>query len=126
VDIWNTTAPAFGFNSSGKSGQKTGPPAQYEEHKLQSAALKIIADHPAARPLFLSYNFHTCHAPLQAPQDIYNHFSFISDNDNRRVYQSMVSVMDSVSRIASRSPPDHTWPLYVSPPDHPWPLRIWP
>ncbi len=46
------------------------------------------------QPLFYFWAPHSIHAPLEVPEDAYEHFSYITENDHRRRYQSMVWNID--------------------------------
>lgn len=80
VDLWDTSKPAYGINGSceayynGSHGchqpgtnpsYTTGPEELYEEHKLIGRVLDVIAAHDAETPLFVNYDSHIVHSPLQ-------------------------------------------------------------
>ena len=78
-----------------------GTVADYEEHKFAQYALKVIAEHNASDPLFLNYNMHVIHEPLQAP---HSYFEAQAARTNatfpdaaaqpRAIYHSMVKFAD--------------------------------
>jgi arylsulfatase I/J len=89
VDLWDTEGPATGLNAS-------GPDGGYEERIFTDRALRVIAAHPPALPLFLYYALHTsCVGPhgLQAPARFYEALSFIDDPDRRKNH-AMIAFMD--------------------------------
>jgi hypothetical protein len=80
VDLWDTTAPAYGQNGSclayynGSHGcaqpgtnpaYTVGPEELYEEHKLVSRVLSVIGKADPDTPLFINYDSHIVHSPLQ-------------------------------------------------------------
>ena len=76
----------------------------YEERMFVDRIVQIIDEHPddPAHPLFINYDSHIVHSPLQAPADLYHRFDFM-DNDydkHRQLYAAMVAYLDSgVGRI---------------------------
>lgn len=73
----------------------------YEEYKFAQHALKLIQDHDASSPLFLNYDFHVAHEPIELPrnyfekQQVFTDKSGVADYDHRRTtYQGMVNFMD--------------------------------
>eukprot|EP01084_Bolivina_argentea_P227476 384168_1 len=102
VDLWDTTAPAYGINST-----------LYEELLFANRVYDIINNHSANEPLFLVYTPHICHTPYQVPKE---YFVVYPNDDNmcnankiypgfnasntgphcRSVYQSMVNLLDII------------------------------
>eukprot|EP00041_Stephanoeca_diplocostata_P005929 m.71207 g.71207 ORF g.71207 m.71207 type:complete len:409 (-) comp16081_c0_seq6:39-1265(-) len=116
VDMWDTSHPANTLNGScmeyynnthgcaqpGTNGGYTvGPEDLYEEHKFVARVLSIIENHDPATPLFLNYDSHICHSPLQVPQEFFDKFGFINSSDvpdwdfHRHLYAAMVNYVDT-------------------------------
>ena len=132
VDLWRANAThGSGSGGHGARGENGTAPTSsdwawlppgcngtleaFEETKFANEALAVIAAHPGSSPgnnnnpatpqppLFLSYNFHVAHEPIELPRV---HFeaqrrrtaaSGVGDFDNRRTtYQGMVNFMDGV------------------------------
>ena len=76
----------------------------YEEKIFVDRVVQIIDEHPddPDHPLFINYDSHIVHSPLQAPADLYHRFDFM-ENDwdhHRQIYAAMVAYLDSgVGRI---------------------------
>ncbi len=51
-----------------------GSVEDYEEFKFVERVEKIILEHDASTPLFLAYNLHVTHDPLQVPLQYYQQF----------------------------------------------------
>ena len=85
VDIWGTTEPAFGLNTTGPDG--------YEEGLFREQLLKIVMSHDPSQPLFLYYATHAPHGPYEVPDSYLNKFSFI-DYYYRQIYHAMVLYVD--------------------------------
>ena len=74
----------------------------YEETKFEQRATKIIAEHDPSKPLFLNYDFHLVHEPLQVPTAYFDAFDFIATSaagdfkHNRQYYHAMVKFADDV------------------------------
>lgn len=104
VDLWATDRPAWGQNTScrlgqchpasvpvaygGASGHKggigaaysLGPDEIYEETLLRDRVLAIIeAWNQGDLPLFINYDSHVAHSPLQAPESAFERFAFIAN-----------------------------------------------
>jgi arylsulfatase A-like enzyme len=56
-------------------------------------AARVIETHDENKPLFLYLAFTAPHTPFQAPQEYLDRYSHI-ENENRRAYAAMISVMD--------------------------------
>eukprot|EP00039_Didymoeca_costata_P001708 m.54477 g.54477 ORF g.54477 m.54477 type:complete len:583 (-) comp10929_c0_seq2:800-2548(-) len=117
VDLWDTDGPANKLNGScegyyngthgcfqpGTNKQYTiGPDVLYEEHIFRMRALNIIQAHDPSTPLFLNYDSHIVHSPLQVPTPAFDHFAFMENAStpdwdyHRRIYTSMVHYVDGV------------------------------
>ena len=79
---------------------------EYSTDLYTSKALDVIQSHDQSKPLFL-YLAHQAvhsannHQPLQAPEDLINKFSNISD-PRRRIFAAMVTSLDqSVGKVGS-------------------------
>jgi len=64
-------------------------------HSLKKCLLQVLNEHNPSTPLFLYYAPHIVHAPLQVPDNYANKFNFI-DNQNRQIYDAMVTYLDEV------------------------------
>ena len=53
---------------------------RYEEHKLVARVLNVIAEHDPSTPLFINYDSHIVHSPLQVPQEFFDKFLFIENS----------------------------------------------
>lgn len=81
-----------------------GPEAIYEEKMFVDRVVQIIDEHPddPEHPLFINYDSHIVHSPLQAPDVLFHSFDFMEDDwdKHRQIYASMVAYLDSgVGRI---------------------------
>src|SRR5262249_50376518 len=65
----------------------------YVTSMLGADAVKLIAAHDAATPLFLYLAFTAPHAPYQAPQRNLEQYAGIDDR-SRRAYAAMISALD--------------------------------
>jgi len=65
----------------------------YSTTLIGSEAVKLIASHDAAAPLFLYLTFNAPHAPYQAPQDYLDRYKNIAD-PSRRAYAAAITAMD--------------------------------
>lgn len=82
VDLWNTTEPAFGRNGSEPSTTPLGPVDDYIEYKFAQYAYNILETYdPNDGPLFLNYDFHIAHLPMQVPTQYFNRFNFMKDGE---------------------------------------------
>lgn len=112
IDIWDTDRPAFGMNSSclafyggahgceqpgTNPGYTVGPEMIYEEKIFVDRALQIVDEHPVDQPLFLNYDSHIVHSPLQAPANLFHSFDFMTNDydRHRQIYASMVAYLDT-------------------------------
>ena len=68
VDLWQTDHPAHGLNGS----RTIGSVVDYEEWKFEQQVLSIINSHDPSTPLFLNYDPHLIHEPLEVPEVYYN------------------------------------------------------
>ena len=101
VDLWATDKPASTENGT-TDEHPEGSMEGYEEYKFEQHVLGIIRDHDPATPLFLNYDMHIVHEPLQVP-DLYLHkFDFIANSTakdfqgHRQYYHAMVHFADAV------------------------------
>jgi arylsulfatase B len=103
VDLWDTDAPAATENGTAHVGSVQG----YEEYKFQDHVLSVIDAHNPSVPLFLNYDMHVIHAPMQAPDVYLSQFDFIAHSScgdhtgpeglgNRQTYAAMVRFADDV------------------------------
>ena len=83
IDLYDTDTPASSLNGT-----------KYEEYIFRDRMLKIIREHDSSRPLFLNYASKIVHYPLQVPIEYQEKFSFIQDDDNRKMYHAMVNFLD--------------------------------
>ncbi len=83
IDLYDTDHPASDLNGTA-----------YEEYIFRDRMLKIIREHDGSRPLFLNYASKIVHYPLQVPIEYQEKFSFIQDDDNRKMYHAMVNFLD--------------------------------
>eukprot|EP01062_Namystynia_karyoxenos_P052672 TRINITY_DN422_c0_g2_i3.p1 TRINITY_DN422_c0_g2~~TRINITY_DN422_c0_g2_i3.p1 ORF type:complete len:569 (+),score=189.30 TRINITY_DN422_c0_g2_i3:107-1708(+) len=82
VDFWDTDKPAKDLAGT-----------QYEEFLFRDRVISILRNHDQSKPLYLNYCSKVAHYPLQSPREYQEKFSFI-ENPNRRMYHSMVNVLD--------------------------------
>ena len=81
---------------------RTGSVEAYEEYKFEQHVLGIIRDHDPATPLFLNYDMHIVHEPLQVPDVFLHKFDFIANSTakdfqgHRQHYHAMVHFADAV------------------------------
>lgn len=74
VDLWthNSTTP--------EGPARTLNGTQYVEYIFRDRVLEILEQHdPSQGPLYLQYNPHVAHCPLQVPQDWLERFTFPND-----------------------------------------------
>jgi arylsulfatase I/J len=100
VDLIRNDAPAYGENSTG-----------WIDYQFLEEAKTIIQNHPVGSPLFLLHSFHTIHAPLNAPAELYHaveeygeppcadnmatcFLKYPIDERDRRSYAAMVTFTD--------------------------------
>jgi len=57
-------------DANGQQGP-AGPPTTWVDYEFLDESKKIIAEHPTSDPLFLLHSFHSIHAPLNAPVELY-------------------------------------------------------
>ncbi|CAG0905637.1 unnamed protein product, partial [Darwinula stevensoni] len=81
LDFWDGERPARGVRGV------------YSTDLLRRRAVEIIEGHDPSRPLFLYLAFQSPHAPLQAPEEYVERYSYVED-PNRRKYLGMVTAMD--------------------------------
>eukprot|EP00947_MAST-08B_sp_MAST-8B-sp1_P005800 g5800.t1 len=106
VDLWDTDHGAtHAHGTLDNSSGTTGSVRDYEEYKFGQRALDVIAAHDttsAGRPLFLSYNSHVVHDPLQVPKVYEDAFGFVHDDlvvegtHQRRTYAAMIKFADDI------------------------------
>ena len=65
----------------------------YTTTLIAREAVRIIAEHDKAKPLFLYVPFNAPHTPLQAPKKYRDHYADWADQQ-RAIYAAMVSCMD--------------------------------
>ena len=100
-DLWSQNASAAGpafdriNNRTCTAGRQNSSRCVFEEYLFHSQALRLIAAHDAAAPLFLNYAPHLVHAPMQAPASYLEKFSFIPDK-TRATYAAMTNMLDDV------------------------------
>ena len=100
-DLWFQNASAAGpaFDRINRRAcsvkQQNTSGCVFEEFLFREQALRLIAAHNAATPLFLNYAPHLVHAPMQAPVSYLEKFAFISD-PTRATYAAMVNMLDDV------------------------------
>ena len=98
VDLWATDKPAATENGTRIVGSVEG----YEEYKFEQHVLAVIEAHDASSPLFLNYDFHIVHEPMQVPDVYLAKFDFIANSScgdhktNRQHYHAMVNFADGV------------------------------
>lgn len=63
----------------------------YATDLFTQESIKVIQKHNKKNPLFLYISHLAPHAPLQAPQEVINKFSYIKDMP-RRIYAAMVCI----------------------------------
>ena len=83
IDLYDTDHPVSDLNGTA-----------YEEYIFRDRMLKIIREHDSSKPLFLNYASKIVHYPLQVPIEYQEKFSFIQDDDNRKMYHAMVNFLD--------------------------------
>lgn len=107
TDLWSNGQPAYGLNSS----------STYIETLFAARLAHIIDSHdPSTGPLYLQYNSHVLRWPLQVPQEWYDKFDFVEDDEAacgddipyvwpgantsvlscRRQFQAMLAIVDEV------------------------------
>ena len=101
VDLWDTDHGASSQNGTREVGSVEG----YEEWKFEQHVLRVIGGHDASNasaPLFLNYDFHIVHEPMQVPDVFLDKFAFIAKSSakdyktNRQHYHAMVNFADGV------------------------------
>lgn len=105
VDLWDTGAPAKKLNGT-----------KYVEYLFQDRVLETIANHNmSSGPLYIQYDPHIAHCPLQVPSDWLAKFNYSNDEPLcssqtsyifpgstqadyrcRNQYEAMVALLDSV------------------------------
>lgn len=76
VDLWQTDHPAHGLNGS----RTIDSVVDYEEWKFEQQVLSIINSHDPSTPLFLNYDPHLIHEPLEVPEVYYNKVGVFSQS----------------------------------------------
>ena len=96
VDLWATTAPAYGQNNSWDCSQTNQPATcKYEDEIFVEEVLARIAAHDVTTPFFMFWAPHIAHAPLEVPQAYLDKFAFINDKP-RQFYAAMVNYVDGL------------------------------
>lgn len=96
VDLWATTAPAYGQNNSWDCSQTNQPATcKYEDELFVEEVLARIAAHDVTTPFFMFWAPHIAHAPLEVPQAYVDKFAFINDKP-RQYYAAMVNYVDGL------------------------------
>jgi len=70
TDLWDTDKPAYGKNGSA-----------YEEDLFLQRVVDVVTSHSPDDPLFLFWAPHLVHCPLQVPENYYNNFTWITDDE---------------------------------------------
>lgn len=84
------------WQRDGKFFQEEG----YYTELIGDEAVNIIKEHDTKNPLFLYVASLAVHTPLQAPQEEIDVYNGIFENEDRRIYAAMMSVLDKqVGRI---------------------------
>jgi arylsulfatase I/J len=97
-----------------------GTVTDYEEWKFSQYAARVIRDHNATdkyHPLFLNYNMHVVHEPLQAPhpyfaaQEVLTNATYPdAPSQPRAIYHSMVKFADDVlGNLTATLKSNHMW-----------------
>eukprot|EP00937_MAST-01D_sp_MAST-1D-sp2_P000373 g373.t1 len=101
VDLWDTDHGASTQNGT-TAAQPKGSVEAYEEYKFEQHVLSIIEQHDPKDPLFLNYDMHIVHEPLEVPDVFLQKFDFIANSSakdfkgNRQHYHAMVNFADAV------------------------------
>eukprot|EP00039_Didymoeca_costata_P024829 m.11611 g.11611 ORF g.11611 m.11611 type:complete len:580 (-) comp4490_c0_seq1:211-1950(-) len=116
VDMWITNGSgygsgAFGMNGTAPTSSNTsnvpagvnGSIVDYEEWKFAKYVTNLLQNHDYSVPLFLNYDLHIAHEPIEVPREYFDKqenivkMSRIGDYDYRRTtYQAMVKFMDEI------------------------------
>jgi arylsulfatase A-like enzyme len=95
TDLWASSGPAYGLNSSWACSQAHQPAScRYEEDVFANFTLGALRAHDPAVPLFMYYAPHSVHAPLEVPAAQLAKFAFIKDAP-RQKYAAMVNYVDA-------------------------------
>ncbi len=84
VDLWDGLRPAYGRNGTA-----------YSCNMYASAAVRLIRQHDATRPLFLVLSFQQAHSPFQCP---WRHQDASIVPAGRRIFHGMVTCVDEATR----------------------------
>jgi arylsulfatase A-like enzyme len=96
TDLWGSTSPALGLNSSWACSNAHQPAScHYEEDIFLNFTLAQIAAHNASAPLMLYYAPHSVHMPLEVPAAQLAKFSNITDSVPRQYYTAMTNYVDA-------------------------------
>ena len=71
----------------------------YTTTLLGNAAVKLIAEHEAATPLYLYLTFNAPHTPYQATQEYLDRYKHISDPSRRAYAGSITAMDDQIGRV---------------------------
>lgn len=95
TDLWASSGPAYGLNSSWACSQAHQPAScKYEEDVFANFTLSALRAHDPAVPLFMYYAPHSVHVPLEVPAAQLAKFAFIQDAP-RQKYAAMVNYVDA-------------------------------
>ncbi|MDG3003836.1 arylsulfatase B [Paludisphaera mucosa] len=99
----------------------------YSTHLLAGEAVRVIAEHDVARPLFLYVPFNGVHAPHQVPDRYKEPYSTLAEP--RRTYAGMLAAVDEAvgqiaGAIAKKGIGDHTLIVFSSDNGGPNPGRV--
>jgi arylsulfatase A-like enzyme len=71
----------------------------YEDALFEQQVLRTVAEHNPATPYFLFWAPHIVHTPLQVPDEFFQKFAFVAENDKptheRQTYHAMVDFADA-------------------------------
>ena len=119
VDLYNTTEPAWGLNTSIKHHNYRNASAYEEAIFHRRLAAEIDQHDPSKQPLFVFYAAHLVHLPYQVPQDYLDRASKAGggpfDNSTkqdamRMIYHAMVQYLDdAVGRLVDQFKSKGMW-----------------
>ena len=92
VDLWDTGAPAYGLNGTA-----------YIEYMLEARVQSILTGAAPGEPLFIYWAPHTAHYPLEVPQEWYDRYDYVTDDEpGCNVTQSMIFPGSTPSQYSCR------------------------
>lgn len=92
IGYWeHAKAGGHDLQRNGRSINKDG---QYATFLAGKEAVNWIKKRDKTRPFFLYVPFIAPHNPMEAPQDLIDKYSYIPEENNRRVFAAMVDAMD--------------------------------